>query len=226
MEVPVSQQRLMAQGGGPVLGDGASLASLGVGEGATLHLVVDQNAPAQQAEDGAGSRGGGGAGAPPTKCSNASGREKEYKLAREKMSWYRHEAQARAWGGHISSLANAAERDLVLSMWREAGLNTQGQLWDMALWVGGIRSSACGLSLGSPVRWSDGTPFAYAPWRPGEPNNFCCAEDATGLWPDGSMNDLTGGVCPTCPMCCAALPAVYAKDAKPAAAVGAAVMER
>ena len=105
-------------------------------------------------------------------------------------------------------------------MWREAHLSTAGNLWEQAMWAGGVRSChACGVSCGSPFTWSDGTPFTFAPWRQGEPNNggCFCAEEVTALWPQGDMNDSTGRCCLTCPLVCACLPAVYAKDVQEAA---------
>ena len=84
-----------------------------------------------------------------------------YGLTSSIGTWDAAEAEALALGGHLASIANAAENQFIHAL---ATAPASGATF--ACWIGLRRTNA-----GSAWYWSDGTPTSYFRWAPGEPNN-------------------------------------------------------
>ena len=105
-----------------------------------------------------------------------------YGLSASANTWGLAEAEAVAAGGHLASIANAAENDFVFSLIAPAAGTSPG------CWIGLSRSSSTDWS------WSDGSAFDYTHWEPGEPNNAGGSEFWVGMYYSGSTwNDFHAG---------------------------------
>ena len=106
----------------------------------------------------------------------------KYVFAHEHMDWHWHNERARAMGGHIASITSAQENEQITRISGGA-----------PVWIGGIRKGA--RYRGKPIAdrkggeigevgpgaddwyWSDGRPWTYTNWGPGEPNNWDAGEN-------------------------------------------------
>lgn len=75
-------------------------------------------------------------------------------------TWTQAKQAAEALGGHLASIGSVQENDVLTSTFRN--LSTD----DYAFWIGGTDEGTEGT-----WRWVDGSPWTYARWYPGEPNN-------------------------------------------------------
>ncbi len=90
------------------------------------------------------------------------------------------QAKAASMGGHLVTIANAAENE-----WVRANLANYGGT-ARKVWIGLGDVATEGTFV-----WVDGEPFAYSSWAPGEPNNSY-DEDYVELYPTlGTWNDIT-----------------------------------
>lgn len=103
--------------------------------------------------------------------------EDKYVFAEEHKGWHWHNERARAMGGHIASITSAKEDEDIIRISGGA-----------PVWLGGIRKGD--RYRGKPIAdrkpgdpgdvapgpedwyWSDGRPWSYTNWGPGEPNNW------------------------------------------------------
>ena len=108
----------------------------------------------------------------------------KYVFADEHKGWHWHNERARAMGGHIASVTSAEENEDITRISGGA-----------PVWLGGIRKGAryrgkplavADRKPGDPGEvgpgaedwyWSDGRPWSYTNWGPGEPNNWDSAEN-------------------------------------------------
>ncbi len=107
-----------------------------------------------------------------------------YRVFPDATTWPFAEANCQAWGGapslgHLASIGDAGEQALVFSL-------IVAQSWI------GIQDP----DVEGTYQWSDGTPWAYEAWAPGEPDNtneedcaFMRVTDAGG-WNDHACGDL------------------------------------
>ena len=91
------------------------------------------------------------------------------------LTWAQAEAQAQAWGGHLTTVRNHAEND-----WLLANYASDGSLY----WIGYHDSVVEG-----QFEWSSGETPGYENWRAGEPDDLNGADWAvispvTGTWLD------------------------------------------
>ncbi|XP_054750997.2 macrophage mannose receptor 1-like [Lytechinus pictus] len=107
----------------------------------------------------------------------------------DRRAWFDAQAFCQSKGGNLVSITSGQENAFLLEMSPSIALQ---------YWIG-LRQEV----VDGPYTWSDGTPFTYANWLPGEPNNKhgeeTCAEmnkyevdDALGL--NGKWNDQNCGV--------------------------------
>ncbi len=103
--------------------------------------------------------------------------DQNYVFAPEHKGWHWHNDRARAMGGHIASVTSAKEDEDITRISGGA-----------PVWLGGIRKGD--RYRGKPIAdrkpgdpgdvgpgpedwyWSDGRPWSYTNWGPGEPNNW------------------------------------------------------
>ena len=103
--------------------------------------------------------------------------DQKYVFAPEHKGWHWHNDRARAMGGHIASITSAKEDEDITRISGGA-----------PVWLGGIRKGD--RYRGKPIAdrkpgdpgdvgpgpedwyWSDGRPWSYTNWGPGEPNNW------------------------------------------------------
>ena len=103
----------------------------------------------------------------------------KYVFADEHKGWHWHNERARAMGGHIASVTSAEENEHITRISGGA-----------PVWLGGIRKgdryrgkplAIADRKPGDPGEvgpgaeywyWSDGRPWSYTNWGPGEPNNW------------------------------------------------------
>ena len=99
-----------------------------------------------------------------------------YKAFDSKGNWQDAENHCQGQGGHLASIHSKEENDFV------AGLAKPS---DEEPWLGGTNEK----SQGSWV-WSDGSPFSYTAWGPGQPDNAGGREHCleTNWWGAGQWN--------------------------------------
>ena len=107
-----------------------------------------------------------------------------YRFIPEEMTWQEHDHRARALGGHLASITSAEENEQVT---RISG--------GKPVWVGGIRKGDGNGPGADHWYWSDGQPWSYTNWHPGEPNNAGGWENRVhlGLQAPGTWNDVHDG---------------------------------
>ena len=91
-------------------------------------------------------------------------------------SFQNAEAYAQSLGGHLVSIANAAENEAVRQLFVQSG-STQ-------IWIGFNDIASEGAFV-----WTDGSPVTFTAWNVGEPNNSG-GEDCADMEGPGSWNDL------------------------------------
>ena len=111
----------------------------------------------------------------------SSDSDRNFVFAPEELTWNEHNEHARASGGQLASVTNAEENEQVT---RIAGGN--------AVWIGGIRTGSGNGPGADHWHWSDGRPWTYTNWNPGEPNNHGGGENRVhlGLQAPGTWNDV------------------------------------
>ena len=114
-----------------------------------------------------------------------------YEFVPSLLDWHAARANAVARGGDLASLASAAERTFWMAM-IPVGSGIPG--CPGCTWLGGYQDSTAP-DYSEPAggwRWTDGTPWSYTFWNPGEPNNlngagFLYASGPTnGRWDDST----------------------------------------
>ena len=126
-------------------------------------------------------------------CTGLSFEGSCYELFDSFLAWDLAEQQCVAWGGHLASIG-AAEENAFLNGWpAELGLaNADGS----GIWIGGSDAQRDGQFL-----WVDGSPFSFAGWAPGQPDNGAgvdCIEkrnDGAGQWYDRRCVDSLRYLC-------------------------------
>ena len=111
----------------------------------------------------------------------------KYMFVPEEMAWNEHNGRAKAMGGHLASISSAEENEEVT---RISG--------GKPVWIGGIRKGGLSASFAAGADhwyWSDGQPWTYTNWHPGEPNNAGGHENRVhlGLQARGTWNDVHEG---------------------------------
>jgi len=96
--------------------------------------------------------------------------DQKYVFAREEGGWHWHDERARAMGGNLASITSAEENEQVT---RIANGNV--------VWIGGIRKGSGNGPGANHWYWSDGRPWTYTNWHPGEPNNYGGVENRVQL---------------------------------------------
>jgi hypothetical protein len=116
-----------------------------------------------------------------------TGQGVEYHVNKQKGDWQFHEDAAIAWGGHLTSVLSKEEQELVKKL-------SGGK----CAWIGGRRKEPHRGNGTGPEHWewSDGSPWEFEFWGPGEPNNCGEREDRVHLleWygPEMKWNDIHG----------------------------------
>ena len=110
--------------------------------------------------------------------------QNRYKFIPEEMTWNEHDSLAMTMGGHLASITNAEENEQVT---RIAG----GKL----VWIGGIRKGRGNGPGADNWYWTNGRPWTYTNWHPGEPNSSDGRENRVhlGLQARGTWNDVHEG---------------------------------
>src|SRR5687768_4968032 len=89
------------------------------------------------------------------------------------LTWAEGEAQARALGGSLVAINDAAENSWLLETFRGGSLG----VLDYYIWIGLSDAQQEGV-----YTWSNGEPLTFSSWYPGEPNNFEGDEDFVHIW--------------------------------------------
>ena len=97
-----------------------------------------------------------------------------YRYSSTLGSWQDAEAQAVAEGGHLASINSAAENAWLYKVFGSIPIAPPE---NGAVWIGLRRS-------GDSWEWTDGRPFEYTNWAPGEPNNFEGNENYAWMYSD------------------------------------------
>ena len=110
--------------------------------------------------------------------------QSRYKFIPEEMTWNEHDHRAMSMGGQLASIANAEENEQVTTI-------SEGKV----VWIGGMRKGRGNGPGADHWYWSDGRPWGYTNWHPGEPNNTSGRENRVhlGLQAPGTWNDVHEG---------------------------------
>ena len=110
--------------------------------------------------------------------------QNRYKFIPEEMTWNEHDSLAMTMGGHLASITNAEENEQVT---RIAG--------GKPVWIGGIRKGRGNGPGADNWYWTNGRPWSYTNWHPGEPNSSDGRENRVhlGLQARGTWNDVHEG---------------------------------
>ncbi|NLC73121.1 MAG: hypothetical protein GX684_05050 [Ruminococcaceae bacterium] len=95
--------------------------------------------------------------APPVQT-KAPEKKHEYRLFVENVSWEEAAEKCRKMGGHLVTISDQAEFDLVTAIAAERGINI--------LWVGFFRNTS------NEFEWVTGEKISFYKWAPGEPSGF------------------------------------------------------
>lgn len=101
-----------------------------------------------------------------------------YQFEPTELTWEEHNKRAMERNGIIATISCSAENDCVV---REARERT--------VWIGAKRLH----SKSQDWEWSDGTPFEFENWAPGEPNNCGGIENRVHMCGNGQWNDVFAG---------------------------------
>ncbi len=104
-------------------------------------------------------------------------------------TWKNSEAAAVAMGGHLASIADAAEQTWIYNTFESLGGEHRN------LWIGLYNPTKDALGGQHPANfvWSDGSPVDFTKWSSGEPNNIGnLGEWYVNIWRADAMTD-TGG---------------------------------
>lgn len=103
-----------------------------------------------------------------------------YETTNAPMSVFDAEATAQSFGGHLVSINDAAEEVYLIDSFGSGE----------SYWIGLTDVSAEG-----DYQWTDGSPYTYTNWAPGEPNNLGDEDYVAMNWgPSGSWNDWIGEI--------------------------------
>ena len=107
--------------------------------------------------------------------------QSRYKFIPEEMTWNEHDHSAMSMGGQLASITNAEENEQVTTI---SGGKT--------VWIGGMRKGRGNGPGAEHWYWSDGRPWGYTNWHPGEPNSSDGRENRVhlGLQAPGTWNDV------------------------------------
>ena len=110
--------------------------------------------------------------------------QNRYKFIPEEITWNEHDSLAMTMGGHLASITNAEENEQVT---RIAG--------GKPVWIGGIRKGRGNGPGADNWYWTNGRPWSYTNWHPGEPNSSDGRENRVhlGLQARGTWNDVHEG---------------------------------
>ena len=113
--------------------------------------------------------------------SNQARTQGQYMFVPEEMTWNEHNDRAKAMGRHLATISSAEVNEEVT---RISG--------GKPVWIGGIRKGSGNGPGADHWYWSDGQPWTYTNWHPGEPNNSGGAENRVhlGLQSRGTWNDV------------------------------------
>ena len=116
--------------------------------------------------------------------SNQALTQDQYMFVSEEMTWNEHNGRAKAMGRHLATISSAEENEQVT---RISG--------GKPVWIGGIRKGSGNGPGADHWYWSDGQPWTYTNWHPGEPNNSVGSENRVhlGLQARGTWNDVNEG---------------------------------
>uniref|UniRef100_A0A0M3ICV3 C-type lectin domain-containing protein n=2 Tax=Ascaris TaxID=6251 RepID=A0A0M3ICV3_ASCLU len=96
----------------------------------------------------------------------------EYIYVDDKESWYSAEEQCEKWGGHLASIADAAENRF---------------LRDIHKWFAWIGLND--IQKENKYVWSDRSSFRFKNWKKGQPDNADYNENCAEMGPDGMWID-------------------------------------
>jgi hypothetical protein len=111
---------------------------------------------------------------------------RHYKAFFERLTWHQAEEVCQTLGGHLASVHSKEENDFI-----------QGLRQDRMTWFGGTDYEKG--KVGN-WRWTDGSPFKFQNWSPGEPNNaggkefyLAFINQQSDRWNDVADKDLRDG---------------------------------
>ncbi|KAL2086673.1 hypothetical protein ACEWY4_017732 [Coilia grayii] len=84
-----------------------------------------------------------------------------FKLVTYHATFHKAQEACEFENSHLASVHSAAENNFIHGLVRATGFYAQG------LWIGGSDDGSEGVWY-----WIDGSPFNFADWSPGQPNNF------------------------------------------------------
>uniref|UniRef100_A0A8C6NRT6 C-type lectin domain-containing protein n=1 Tax=Nothobranchius furzeri TaxID=105023 RepID=A0A8C6NRT6_NOTFU len=83
-----------------------------------------------------------------------------YQFQNQQLEWAKAETFCKRHGGHLTSIQDTDQYNFIRELiFKGAGTNQKS-------WVGGTNAGWVHM-----WRWTDGTPFTFDSWGPGEPNN-------------------------------------------------------
>ncbi|XP_054593303.1 galactose-specific lectin nattectin-like [Nothobranchius furzeri] len=83
-----------------------------------------------------------------------------YQFQNQQLEWADAETFCKRHGGHLTSIQDTDQYNFIRELiFKGAGTNQKS-------WVGGTNAGRVHM-----WRWTDGTPFTFDSWGPGEPNN-------------------------------------------------------
>src|SRR5262249_12725729 len=89
-------------------------------------------------------------------------------------------------GGHLASIHSQAENAFV------SALVDPQNVGGITAFIGGTEPAGLCAGTNTPYAWTDGTPWDFQNWRPGEPN-CSAAPGAIQLWPTNAANGFLSG---------------------------------
>jgi len=101
----------------------------------------------------------------------------EFRLNKAKLTWSEHEAEAIRWGGHMASIINSREQQLVLQLIKGVDFGSSTSLSNHTIhfdgpFIGAVRQDGNDRGPGPEYwRWIDGQSWNYTHWYTGQPND-------------------------------------------------------